>query len=237
MEVQQRTITLEELQQIFSFLESKRVRHYDVQVELADHLATSIEEKWAEDPSLSLEAGLQAEYKKFGIFGFSKLIEKKQHELQKQARRHIHRLVLDWLNFPKIVASLALIIGLAQLLQHWTYSYYFFIGSVFVGLVIGFYGFIRQRIYMKRQHRPMLFLEAESTLGLIAMNVLILPVHILNIIDYSGETFNFWVAHLLAFIWWYFAVFSYELIMHCYPESRRKAEQMLAINEVALADQ
>jgi hypothetical protein len=40
-----RTITPEETRQLFEFCEKKRVKHYDVQFELVDHLASDIEEQ------------------------------------------------------------------------------------------------------------------------------------------------------------------------------------------------
>ena len=78
-----RKITEQEINQIFDFTKKHYVEHYDVQVELVDHLANAIEDQWKENPNILFEDALQTEFKKFGIFWFTGLVEQKQSELQK----------------------------------------------------------------------------------------------------------------------------------------------------------
>lgn len=54
-----RTVTQQETEELFKFCREHYVYHYDLQVELVDQLASSIEEQWET-------------FRKFGIHGFSK---------------------------------------------------------------------------------------------------------------------------------------------------------------------
>lgn len=54
-----RTITQEENEQLFQFCRRHYVYHYDVQIELVDHLASAIEEQWEQNPELSFDEGLK----------------------------------------------------------------------------------------------------------------------------------------------------------------------------------
>ena len=76
-------LTQEQIDALFTFTKKHLVEHYDVQVELVDHLANAIEAQWAENPDISFEEALDKEYKSFGVFGFSGLVEQKQAALHK----------------------------------------------------------------------------------------------------------------------------------------------------------
>ena len=75
-------LSAEQIEQLFTFTKKHYVEHYDVQVELVDHLANAIEDQWKENPNILFEDALQTEFKKFGIFGFTGLVEQKQAALQ-----------------------------------------------------------------------------------------------------------------------------------------------------------
>ena len=75
-------LSQEQIDQLFVFTKKHLVEHYDVQVELVDHLANAIEAEWEINPNISFTAALEKEYKNFGVFGFSGLVEQKQATLQ-----------------------------------------------------------------------------------------------------------------------------------------------------------
>jgi hypothetical protein len=60
------------------------VEYYDLQTELVDHLANAIETEWQENPKLTFEEILQNEFKKFGVFRFMDVVEKRQAVLGKK---------------------------------------------------------------------------------------------------------------------------------------------------------
>ena len=71
-------LSTEQIEHLFNFTKKHYVEHYDVQVELVDHLANAIEDQWKENPNILFEDALQTEFKKFGVFGFTSLVEQKK---------------------------------------------------------------------------------------------------------------------------------------------------------------
>lgn len=107
-------VTSAQIDQLFAFTKMHLVEHYDLQVELVDHLAQAIEAQWGEDPTISFEEALEKEYKKFGVFGFSGLVEKKQAALQNHYWRMIKKEMITFFTIPKVIFSLALFYLLVQ---------------------------------------------------------------------------------------------------------------------------
>jgi len=143
-----RTITNNETQFLFEFCRKHYVYHYDLQVELVDHLASSIEEQWKEKPELSFENALLNSFRKFGIHGFSKIKEQKQKELRKKYNRLLWKYLFDFFSWPKIVMTIACTIVLATLFKWiendlWIIVPYF--GTTTIFLVYYYY-----RIFPKR---------------------------------------------------------------------------------------
>ena len=57
-------LSSDQIQQLYTFTQQHYVEYYDLQTELVDHLANSIEEQWTENPKRSFEEALQIEFKK-----------------------------------------------------------------------------------------------------------------------------------------------------------------------------
>jgi len=102
-----RTITSEETKKLFEFCRQRFVYHYDLQVELVDHLGSSIEEQWNENPEIPFNTALLNTYKKFGISGFSKIKVQKQKELARKYNRLLWKYFLEFYRWPKILITLA----------------------------------------------------------------------------------------------------------------------------------
>lgn len=109
-------LTDQQVEKLFEFTRKKYVYFYDLQVELVDHLAESIEYAMEKDPSLSFEAALEKVYKTFGIFGFGKIVQQKSEALYKQSKWMWWQEFKNFLTIPKVfltltVAAAALILG------------------------------------------------------------------------------------------------------------------------------
>ena len=78
------TTTPEQTQKLFKFCTEQNIEHYDLQIELVDHLALSIEEQWEKWPELSFERALHQAFKKFGRKGFKEIYKTKKKELSKK---------------------------------------------------------------------------------------------------------------------------------------------------------
>ena len=104
----EKRLTNQQIDQLFTFTKKHYVEHYDVQVELVDHLANAIEDQWKENPSILFEDALQTEFKKFGVFGFTGLVEQKQSDLHKYYNKMLLREVLKFISIPKAIITVAM---------------------------------------------------------------------------------------------------------------------------------
>jgi hypothetical protein len=114
-----RTITPEETEKLFAFCRQRFVYHYDLQVELVDHLGSSIEQQWNENPEISFEAALLNTFKKFGISGFSKIKVQKQKELARKYNRLLWKYFLEFYRWPKMLMTLAGTMALCSRCCEW----------------------------------------------------------------------------------------------------------------------
>ncbi|OZV70799.1 hypothetical protein [Winogradskyella aurantia] len=102
-------VTKDQIQQLYAFTQKHYVEWYDVQTELVDHLANGIEDMWQKNPELSFEKALQIEFKKFGVTGFSDVVEQKTNALNKHYRKMVWKYFIAFFKLPKVVMTLFLI--------------------------------------------------------------------------------------------------------------------------------
>ncbi len=100
-----------QIEQLFVFIEKKYVKYYDLQVELVDHLATSIEEMLANNNKLTFDEALRLVYDNFGIFGFAKIVQQKEEQVIKLGKKLLLKEMRNFFRWPQItfVAFLAVI--------------------------------------------------------------------------------------------------------------------------------
>ena len=108
-------LSAEQINRLYEFTRQHYVEYYDLQTELVDHLANSIESQWQENPKLTFEDALQIEFKKFGIFGFSDVVEKRQIALNKKYNKIVWKHFKSFFTLPKIIGTIGAI-GLINLL-------------------------------------------------------------------------------------------------------------------------
>ena len=112
-----KTVTDPQIDRLFEFTKQHYVEWYDVQIELVDHLANGIENQWKEAPDIPFEKALNIEFKKFGIFGFSDLVEEKTAALNKFYRKKVWFYFKTFFKLPVIVGTL-FYMGLLFLVLH-----------------------------------------------------------------------------------------------------------------------
>lgn len=83
----QNKLTAAQIEKLYAFISSKFVAYYDLQTELADHLAHAIEAQWEASPDTSFDGALNTEFEKFGISGFEKIVDRRRSALRKKYRR------------------------------------------------------------------------------------------------------------------------------------------------------
>ena len=108
----ERKLTPEQIEDLFTFCEEQDIKYYDVQIELVDHLASAIEQKWKEKPKLSYDDALWSVFNQFGVSGFRKIRTAKEKELRKKYTRLQWRYIAEFFKLPKIIMTVAITLAL-----------------------------------------------------------------------------------------------------------------------------
>lgn len=102
-------LNAEQVERLYAFTRQHYVEYYDLQTELVDHLANAIEAQWQKKPKLSFEEALNIEFKKFGVFGFMDVVEKRQVALNKKYNKLVLNELKTFFSIPKIIGTFSAI--------------------------------------------------------------------------------------------------------------------------------
>ena len=97
----------QQIEELYTFTRQHFVEWYDLQSELVDHLANAIEAEWQQNPKLTFEEALHLEFKKFGVFGFMDVVEKRQAVLNKKYNKLVVNELKNFFSVPKIIGTLS----------------------------------------------------------------------------------------------------------------------------------
>lgn len=104
-----RQVSQEEVLALHQFCIRHFVSHYDVRLELVDHLASSIENIWALDPEVSFQAALEKVYASYGKTGFRKLMREKELAIENTFNKGVFKILRSFFSWPQILSLLMLI--------------------------------------------------------------------------------------------------------------------------------
>jgi hypothetical protein len=128
----ERKLTSEQIEELHEFCYFQSVFHYDMQVELVDHLASAIEEFWETNPALPFQDALYQVSAQFGNHaGFVIIRQEKEKALRKKYRRLLWQFVADYYKFPKVMVTLSLFLGIFTALR-FTENDQWIVGSLLI---------------------------------------------------------------------------------------------------------
>lgn len=116
-------VSEEQMEELFAFTRKHFVEHYDLQTELADHMANAIEDCWTTDPTLDFAKAKEQEFKKFGVFGFMGVVEERQIALNKKYQKLIWSYFKEFFKLPRIVLTILLVFVVHEILELSTLTY------------------------------------------------------------------------------------------------------------------
>jgi predicted neutral ceramidase superfamily lipid hydrolase len=134
-------LTPEQIDRLYQFTRQHYVEYYDLQTELVDHLANAIEQQWQENPKLTFEEILQKEFKKFGVFGFMDVVEKRQAALNRKYNGIIWNHFKAFFTIPKVILTTTLV-GLTYFFLNISLYKADVVLIAFVIIILSFYFFI-----------------------------------------------------------------------------------------------
>jgi hypothetical protein len=146
-------LSIEQIERLYRFTREHYVEWYDLQTELVDHLAFSIEEQWAKNPKLPFEEALQVEFKKFGVFGFMDVVEKRQTALGKKYNKLVWHHFKGFFKVPQIILTVGMVVGLFGLVKLIYFNYLFTIlfAFTFILFLIHMFKARKKSIKIKRK--------------------------------------------------------------------------------------
>lgn len=131
-------LNTEQINQLYAFTSQHFVEWYDLQTELVYHLANAIEAQWQHHPNRVFDEALQVEFKKFGVFGFMDVVEKRQAALSSKYRKIVWKHFKNFFQLPEILGTLSTV-GILYFILKWSiYSEIIFIGLAVIILIAVF---------------------------------------------------------------------------------------------------
>lgn len=137
----------EQIECLFKFCQKHLVHFYEVQVVLADRLATGIEAQMRVDHKLTFEDALEKEYSKFGVMGFATIVQENRSRLQNKTLRDFLRLVLDQFHWPAVLTFL-LVSSASYTVWYWNHT----VAMILTGFVLLF-GAVREVVLFKKSSK------------------------------------------------------------------------------------
>ena len=140
-------LTKEQIEYLFQFCQEQGVKHYDVQVELVDHLANAIEKDLQENPGRDFFKALGIVFDSFGDSHFATLLMEKQQAAKHYSQRLFWSIFREQLRWPWILMAIGLFGLVYRLLvmPDNRFLFYPFSWLIFIANVIGFIGSMRLR--------------------------------------------------------------------------------------------
>jgi len=178
-------ITPEETEELFQFCHQHYVYHYDLQIELVDHLASAIEEQWENYPRIAFHEGLINSFGNFGITGFSKIKEQKQKEISCKYSRLLWKYFLEFYRCPKIVMTLAFTMILFTILKSvnsiaWILVPYF--AFLVIGGILYFFFIAPKKLKLETANKKkFMLIEFMNSIQMGVIFLSQLPIAIINI--------------------------------------------------------
>lgn len=141
-------VNQEQIDRLYRFTREHFVEYYDLQTELVDHLSNAIEAQWQEYPEIGFEEALQKEFKKFGVFGFSDVVEQRQSVLSKKYNLLVWKHFKEFFTIPKILITILSVLSL-----YWFFKYIFFYELMTAGMILWLLLLIVALVYENKRIR------------------------------------------------------------------------------------
>lgn len=150
-------LTENNIQELYRFTQQHYVEWYDVQTELVDHLANGIEVQYKENPNINFEEALNREFKKFGVLGFSEVVEEKTKALNKYYRRLVWQSLQEYFKLPKVLFTLVFVLAIWQIFYVSSLNFIIF---TIIGFLVVFQFLLFRYLFV--QHRKNKRLEKQT---------------------------------------------------------------------------
>ncbi|MFK7982623.1 MAG: hypothetical protein AB8G86_21775 [Saprospiraceae bacterium] len=198
----QKELNKAEVEQIFKFVEDKGLKFYDVQLEMVDHFATTIEDNWEAYPqNWSFEQKILSTYSEMGDKGFKKIIGEKGKVIMQRANKFAINLLKDSLKIPQLIVTLACLYFLHQgFLRMENPQRLFAIGIAIPYMLIILSAAIAYGFHYWRYRQQILALSCGINFHLMVPNLLMLPVYFIDKTSFPFSSEIYWLFSIMIFV-------------------------------------
>lgn len=112
-----RELTTEQINRLYRYVNDNGVKYFDVQVELVDHMASTIEERLNNHPEHSVDENFNKVLTTFEKYGFKKMVKEKEKQVARQYRRYFWKNFKSFFSWPKVFFTAVLTWVLFELLK------------------------------------------------------------------------------------------------------------------------
>ncbi len=163
-------LSKEQIDRLFDFCEKHHVHHYDVQLELVDHLANAIEEKMNTDDHLSFETALTSVHAGFGVLGFARVVYSRFGALRRHYAKLEKKMFFSYFTWPKAAMTVCIFLLLMLPLRFFSGDQLsMFTQTILISIfILELYILWRSRKRIKKQKKQLLLTQVafyESWLG------------------------------------------------------------------------
>ena len=192
-----------QIEELFLFTRQHFVEHYDLQSELVDHLANDIEAIWEKKPTLNFEQARTISFKKFGVFGFMEVVEKRTSALEKKYWKMVWSIFKEFFKVPQIILTVAIGFLFFEIFRFFPYEFTIpAVGLSCFAVLIGRLSIlgIQKKKRFKETNKKWLFEEIIFRLGNGGLLLNLIFQFALRINELSSELVMFIYAVLFTII-------------------------------------
>ena len=103
-------LTNQQIEYVENYIISKDIKWYELQVELTDHMVSSMEEFWVQNPKLSFEQVKENTFTQFSKSELKAIEKERKLLLLNEYNKEQRKMVGTYLKFPKILGSILLVV-------------------------------------------------------------------------------------------------------------------------------
>lgn len=107
-------LTFGQIQELENLCYAEGIYFYDIRIEMTDHLAQGIEQKMAQQPTLTFEEAKRETAQSLGVYGFHKIVEEKEALIANALRTRQRTLFWEYFTLPKLIGSFLLFLIFAS---------------------------------------------------------------------------------------------------------------------------
>jgi len=215
-------LTSAEIKTLYKFCRIKGVKEYEIQTELVDHLASSIENIWQHRDDINFFDALTKTQSDFGAGSFESIVEEKRRIFRHKYNLLFCKFLMSFFLLPKIIITFAMMMILFILFHHFNIREFILIstGSISVFCAIWFlFFYYPKQFYLIKNGNSFLLVNYFKKLGVVSYLVAICFQFVIRYFaSYQSEWLNLIFSFLIVFI----LISEYALIF--YIHGRLKAD-------------